>query len=161
MFCTKCGNQNPDGTKFCIKCGNPMEAQAQPQAEAPVQQPVQPVQQPVQQPVYQQPVQQPVYQQPMYQQPMYQKPAVPGKGLGITSMVLGIVALVFFCYWYISIPCGIIGLALGAVSLNKARACNLKNGLATAGLVCSCVAVGLAVLFILLVAAGLAELGML
>lgn len=26
MFCVKCGNQMPDGSKFCTKCGAPMEA---------------------------------------------------------------------------------------------------------------------------------------
>ncbi|WP_418694094.1 zinc-ribbon domain-containing protein, partial [Adlercreutzia equolifaciens] len=24
MFCTKCGNEMPDGSKFCTKCGAPM-----------------------------------------------------------------------------------------------------------------------------------------
>ncbi len=28
MFCTKCGNQMPDGSKFCTKCGAPMGAAA-------------------------------------------------------------------------------------------------------------------------------------
>lgn len=34
MFCTKCGNQMPDGSKFCTKCGAPMGATA---PEAPVE----------------------------------------------------------------------------------------------------------------------------
>lgn len=34
MFCTKCGNQMPDGSKFCTKCGAPMGAAA---PEAPVE----------------------------------------------------------------------------------------------------------------------------
>ena len=29
MFCSKCGNQVPDGVRFCPSCGNPMEATAQ------------------------------------------------------------------------------------------------------------------------------------
>ena len=61
-FCTNCGAQNPDGTKFCTSCGTPIVQAA-------------PVEQPVQEPVYQQPVQQPQYQQPQYQQPQYQQPA--------------------------------------------------------------------------------------
>lgn len=28
MFCTKCGKQNPDNTKFCIDCGNPLKQPA-------------------------------------------------------------------------------------------------------------------------------------
>ena len=87
-------------------------------------------------------------------------PAVPGKGLGIASMVLGIISLVLFCIWYISIPCAIIGAALGGVALNKAKAVGMKNGLGTAGLVCSVIAIGLAILFIILVAIGLAEMGL-
>ena len=56
MFCTNCGTQLPDGSRFCSNCGAP-------QAAAPAQ------------PTYQQPAyQQPVYQQPAYpQQPMYQQ----------------------------------------------------------------------------------------
>ena len=29
MFCSKCGNQIPDGVKFCPSCGNPTAASAQ------------------------------------------------------------------------------------------------------------------------------------
>ncbi|MBP3706753.1 MAG: DUF4190 domain-containing protein [Clostridia bacterium] len=137
MFCVNCGSENQEGTKFCIKCGAPIEQQQQVTAQPPIQPPV---------------------QQPMYQQPMYQQPMVPGKGLGIASMVLGILSLVLFCVWYVAIPCGIIGLVLGAVGYNKARSCNIKNGMATAGIVCSCIALGLAVLFVIIVAIGMAEL---
>lgn len=34
MFCTKCGNEMPDGSKFCTKCGAPMGKEAMPGAEA-------------------------------------------------------------------------------------------------------------------------------
>ena len=63
MFCTKCGNQVPDGQKFCSACGNPM---------APAQQP--------RQPQYGQPQQQ--YQQPQYGQPQYQQAAPAALGMG-------------------------------------------------------------------------------
>ena len=88
MFCSKCGQQLPDGSAFCSVCGAPQtvaapqpayQQPAQPVYQQPVyQQPAQPV---YQQPVYQQPAQ-PVYQQPVYQQPMYQQatqPALPMK----------------------------------------------------------------------------------
>ena len=88
-------------------------------------------------------------------------PAVPGKGLGIASMVLGIISLVLFCVWYIAIPCAIIGAALGGVALSKAKAVGMKNGVGTAGLVCSVIALGLALIFIILAAIGLAEMGLL
>lgn len=56
MFCTKCGTQIPDGSKFCYKCGAPIPAEQKdsvtqdyfdtPPASytAPEQQPVQPAQ---------------------------------------------------------------------------------------------------------------------
>lgn len=59
MFCYKCGNQLPNGSKFCSKCGaNQNISDVQPQEY--VQQPQQPIEQPqgfVQQP--QQPIEQP------------------------------------------------------------------------------------------------------
>lgn len=33
MFCTNCGAQHPDGTKFCTSCGNKLNAPAAPAAE--------------------------------------------------------------------------------------------------------------------------------
>lgn len=147
-FCKYCGCQLEDGAMFCVACGQ-SQADAAPQQAAP------------QAPVYAQP-QQPVYGAPQvpYGNP-YAKPSVPGKGLGIASMVLGIVSLVLFCYWFIAIPCGIVAAALGGIALSKAKEVGMKNGLATAGLVCSCIALGIAILFVIFVAAGLAELGLL
>ena len=34
------------------------------------------------------------------------------KGFSIAALVLGIIALVLCCIWYVSIPCGIIALIL-------------------------------------------------
>lgn len=140
MFCPKCGNQNPEGTPYCGACGAPLNAAPQ-------------------QPQYTQPM---GYTQPAgYAQPVYTAPntTVPGKGMGITGMILGIVALVMFCYWVVSIPCAIVGAILAGVALNKAKQVGMKNGMATAGLVCSCIALGLAVLYLIFIGALLAELG--
>lgn len=52
------------------------------------------------------------------------------KGLAISSMVLGIIALVFFCLWYISIPCGILAIVFGILSIKSTG-----KGMAIAGLV--------------------------
>ena len=58
-------------------------------------------------------------------------------GLGVASMVLGIIAVVFSCcFYYISIPCAIIGLILGAASLALKKG---GKGMAIAGLVTSIV----------------------
>lgn len=156
MFCKNCGTQNPDNAVACIKCRAPLAvAPQQPVQPQPAQpQPVQP--QPAQ-PIYQQPAQ-PVYQQPMqpqYQQPMYPgypvpAPTVPGKGLGVASMVLGIISLVLFCIWYLAIPCAIIGAALGGIAMNKAKEVGMKNGLATAGLTCSCISLGVCLIYTLI-----------
>lgn len=142
MFCPNCGTQNADDVMFCANCGAKMGAE-----QAPAQ------------PAYQQPV----YQQPAYQQPTYQAPAqpatVPGKGLGITGMVLGIISLVLFCILYISIPCSIVGAILSGVGLKKAKDAGMKNGMAVAGLVCSVIALGICIISWVLAAAAVAEVG--
>ena len=149
--CSNCGAELMDEAKFCGKCGTA-------QAEQPAyQQPA------YQQPTYQQPTyQQPAYQQPAYQQPAYQQPAqpaiVPGNGMAIASMVLGIVSLVLFCVWYLAIPCGIVGAVLGAIARSKAVEAGAKNGMANAGIACSCVALGLALLIVILGVIGLASM---
>jgi hypothetical protein len=69
-----------------------------------------------------------------------------GSGLAIASMVLGIVALVLSCcFYYISIPCAIIGVILGAVALSKKSA---GKGMAIAGLVCSIISLVPAIIMI-------------
>ena len=60
-----------------------------------------------------------------------------GSGLAIASMVLGIVALVMSCcVYFISIPCAVVGVVLGAVSLAGQKP---GKGMAIAGIVCSIV----------------------
>ncbi len=75
-------------------------------------------------------------------QPAYVAP-VPGKGLGIASMVLGIVALGLFCMSWVALTCALVGCILGGVALAKAKAAGVKNGMAVAGLVCSVIALAL------------------
>lgn len=110
----------------------------------------QPVQQPFyQQGVYQQPPAQPAY----YQQPYtaYQQAApIPGKGLGIAGMILGIVSLVCCCVWYISGLCALIGLILSIVSIVQGRKVGKTNGFALAGIICC--AIGLLFAAIMLLA---------
>lgn len=122
MVCNKCGSPITPGATFCTNCGAPVEAQAPQTYNAT-----------------------PVYNAP-------QPAAVPGKGLAITSMVLGIISLALFCFWYLAIPCAIVGLILGAVAINKSRITGIKNNMAIAGVACSCVALGAALIFILIVA---------
>ena len=74
-FCQNCGTQVSDGAAFCANCGTPVAAASQ----AAVNQPA------VNQPVFQ-PIAQPV---------VMVKPKAPGRGFGISSMVLGIIGLIY------------------------------------------------------------------
>ncbi len=112
------------------------------QAQPPIPQPPRPPYSP--QPPYQQPYQQP-YQPPYPPQPP--KPPVPGKGMSIAAMVLGIVACVFCCYFFFSLPCAITGLVLGCMGNSKAKRSGEKSGFAIAGIATSASALGIIVLF--------------
>ncbi len=97
MFCTKCGNQVPDGMKFCQACGAPVEGQQQVQQQAP--------QQPQQQGyIPSQPQQQQGYIPPqqMQQYGGYgQQPKKGGKGPIIAIIIVAVVlilGLVFFFF---------------------------------------------------------------
>lgn len=140
MFCTKCGQQNDDNVSFCTNCGAPLNSEENTNPQA---QPVQPEVQPPQQPQYQ------------AQAPQSQPNApVPGKGLGIASMVLGIVSLALFCFLYIAIPCAVVGIILGIVGYNQAKKVNAPKGMATAGIVCSAIALGILVIALILTLIG-------
>ena len=74
-FCQKCGNQIPDGTAFCANCGAPVAAASQPTVNQPVVQPI-----------------------------VMVKPKIPGRGLGISSMVLGIIGLLYAFSLAVQLP---------------------------------------------------------
>jgi hypothetical protein len=59
----------------------------------------------------------------------------PGKGLGIAGMVLGIVAVVLFCVWYIAIPCAVVGLILSIIGKKKSVQAGAPAGMAKAGMI--------------------------
>lgn len=67
-----------------------------------------------------------------------------GKGLSIAAMVLGIVAVVFCCVVYISIPCSILAIIFGIIGKKRDG-----RGMAITGLVLGIVAI---VLYILAIA---------
>ncbi len=79
-------------------------------------------------------------------------------GLAVASMVLGIVALVSSCcFYYISLPCSVIGLIMAAVSLNGKRG---GKGMAIAGLVTSIIALIPAIITLVMGGALLSSLGL-
>lgn len=51
------------------------------------------------------------------------------KGFSIAALVLGIVALVLSCVWYISIPCAILALVFGILGIKSS-----KKGMSIAGI---------------------------
>lgn len=180
MNCKYCGAPIGDFDNNCSQCGAPVVREnAQP--EATVEQPAYP-QNDYQQPVnnyqpandYQQPVdnyqpandfQQPAYAQNGYPQNGYQQPyqpaaapADPGKGLGIASMVLGIVGFVSCCCLsatglgaIIGPVCLIVGLILGIVAKSKSKAVGSKNSPAIAGIVLSLIPIVLGVIGVIVV----------
>ena len=141
---------NRDNTPFESGSGDwkPIESENTPNQEAQeVSGDSQPVDQPFDYGIY------------MEEQTSNQQPKKKPQGLAIASMVLGIIGLVLFCIWYIGIPCSIIGLILGGISSSKAKAYGMKSGMAVAGIVCSCIALGLNIIGIILISAGIASLG--
>lgn len=60
------------------------------------------------------------------------------KGLSIAAMVLGIISIVLFCIWYISLPCAILAIIFAVIGMK-----NGGKGMAIAGLVLGIIAVAL------------------
>ncbi len=80
-----------------------------------------------------------------------------GVGLGVASMVLGILAILFSCcFYYLSVPLSLVGLILGAVGIKK----NNGKGMAIAGLVLSIISLALGIITIAIGGAFLTELGL-
>lgn len=75
------------------------------------------------------------------------------KGLSIAAMVLGIISIVLFCIWYVSLPCAILAIIFGIVGMKKGG-----KGMAIAGLVLGIIAVALDGLAILGVASFMSAL---
>ncbi len=106
MICTNCGHNNNDDAQFCVACGTALQA--------PTQAPT------------------PYTQQPNGYNPYAPSAqSQPGKGLAITSLVLGIIA--FICAPIIT---GILGIVFGGVAKSK----GYRGGMATAGIVCGIIA---------------------
>ena len=73
-------------------------------------------------------------------------PSPPGKGLAITSLVLGLVSILL-CLWCFT---GVPGMIFGFIGHKQLKGAGAPTGMATAGIVLSIIGTALAVLFVLL-----------
>lgn len=76
------------------------------------------------------------------------------KGFNITSMILGIIAILTFCWWYVSIPAGIIAIIFSIAGKNDAG-----RGMGVAGLICGIIGLVLCIVIYVLAIIGIAALG--
>ena len=49
--------------------------------------------------------------------------------LGVASLVLGIISIVFSLFWYITLPCGILAIVFGKKAINRVGSKLGKAGL--------------------------------
>ena len=90
-----------------------------------------------------------IYVQPAAPYPYVVAPPDPGSGQAVTSLVLGIISIVFTfipCFGFVAIVTGIIGLIMGIIG----RKSTTRHGMAVTGMVLSIISLGLAILFIVL-----------
>lgn len=78
---------------------------------------------------------------------------VESKGFSIASMVLGIISIVLFCIWYLSIPCAILAIIFGIVGMKKGG-----KGMAISGLVLGIIAVAIVGIFVIFVGSALTSI---
>jgi hypothetical protein len=79
-------------------------------------------------------------------------PLAPQNGLSTASLVLGIIAVVIFCLWPVSIPMGVLAVILGVVGRRRAGRGESNNpGQALAGIICGAVAALLGVALMLFI----------
>jgi len=91
---------------------------------------------------------------PVQPPPVGTQPVGLPTGMATAAMILGIVSIVLFCIWYISIPCSIIAIILGVVAKKRvAEGTGGGKGMATAGIICGVISIGLTLLVIAGVAA--------
>ncbi|MCL2013864.1 MAG: zinc-ribbon domain-containing protein [Oscillospiraceae bacterium] len=121
MFCSKCGTQLPDDSVYCIKCGFEIgevktneELNQNDQENQFVQNDYQQASQTPQftPPPGQQNQQYQPYAQPYV--PVYTKPRRPGRGFGISSMVLGIIGMVYSSRFFFSLLTVLYSFAYGS-----------------------------------------------
>jgi hypothetical protein len=90
-----------------------------------------------------------IYMQPAPYPYIVASPPDLGAGQAVTSLVLGIISIVFTfipCFGFIAIVTGIIGLIMGILGRKSVT----RHGMAVTGIVLSAISLGLSVLFTIL-----------
>ena len=90
-----------------------------------------------------------IYMQPAPYPYVVAAPPDPGAGQAVTSLVLGIISIVFTfipCFGFVAIVTGIIGLIMGILGRKSVT----RHGMAVTGIVLSAISLGLSVLFTIL-----------
>ena len=92
----------------------------------------------------------------------YQTPPGAGasQGLAVASLICGILSILSLCFWFVSIPLGIIAVILAVVARGKiARGEAGGAGLAKGGMICGIIGAALSLLLTIAAWAGLSMLG--
>ncbi len=76
--------------------------------------------------------------------------SVPGKGMAIASLILGIVSLALCLYWFIALPAGIVAVVLGVISRKR----GVGAGLSLAGIITGAIGAVLALIIAILAFSG-------
>ena len=130
MFCFKCGASLPEGSQTCSQCGAEQKDAPQPPAV-------------------------PAPQVPGWTQPQAFQPPTDGKA--IASLVFGILGIL--CFWGIfGVPAVILG-HLAKAGIGKSMGRLKGEGMAMAGLIIGYLSIGIGVLFLIAVIAGLTGSG--
>ncbi len=140
MLCPCCGKEIPDNLSFCTECGAALNGSMQAQETAADSTDTTAASAPEQ--VVNDLPQTAEQVSPAPESTVYTQPENPGKTLGIISLVLGIIS--FTCCG--SFVTGIVGIILGFMGRSKSKQAGLSNGMATAGLILSALAVIIALI---------------
>ena len=165
MFCSECGKEIKEGSKFCSECGAKIEAEETVTVCKPTEEPVYeeiteeatPAVEPVVEPV--KPVQPPVYTAPA--QNTYANIEQPkksgGKGLGIGAVICSAIALVSAatcCLSPLAVLLGLAGFIMGIVASKKEEG----KTLGIVALILGIASVVLSILIIVLVSGSMANM---
>ena len=151
MFCTKCGEKQEEGSKFCTNCGAPLEEVKEEKKTTKKEEPKE--EEKKEEKVEEKKVEVKETKSVDTGVKIDGKPVVIEKpkedGKATASLVLGICGFVVFC---LGLPLSIIGLILGIVSKEK-------SGKRTAGIIINSIVLGLSVVVIILYALFFAAAG--